>query len=442
MQHALDVVEEPEPPGPDHHAGRQVPQDRTQFEAPEQRHRDDGGREEHGDLAGEAHGRVAKTCSRCGSSVDRPGHDRRRVQQLGCDDCAIAARNREITDRRVRQVGDDDQPSTFSCAFPGDHVLAPGLDRAEAAARQRRFRLPQPDQPSIVVEQRRRVGVLHGDVASRVPRLQRLPRAVGLREAAMRGRTPRHRVADHLVGLLADLADFLAVVDEGHARRRQQQARRELEPRRVLAELARDPVLVVVRDHRRVAVGRVARRDVVERVGELRLGAGPRGVEDRRREVELEGEIERILGDVVTDGFGAGPDLADRQHVRLDLPQPGLEALQPRARLRRVGHHVAVLDQVADRVEPEAVHVHLAQPELGDAFRLGGHGRVAIIEVGHAGPEDAEIVLPLLFLPDLLAPGTERRGHCVGRHEDVPVARRRSRRAAPARSADARTTSD
>ena len=44
-QDVLDVLEEPQPPGPDHDAGGEVPEHRAEFEASEQRHGDDRGGE-------------------------------------------------------------------------------------------------------------------------------------------------------------------------------------------------------------------------------------------------------------------------------------------------------------------------------------------------------------------------------------------------------------
>ena len=95
--------------------------------------------------------------------------------------------------------------------------------------------------------------------------------------------------------------------------------------------------------------------------------------------------------DVVADDLGDRPHLADRERARGDALHVRLEALQPGDGLGRVAHHVAVLDQVADGVEAEAVHAHVLQPELRDAVGLGRHGGIAVIQVGHAGPEDAVV---------------------------------------------------
>ena len=101
-------------------------------------------------------------------------------------------RNRE-TNRRIRQVSDDDQSSTFGCAFQAIASSRPvsierKLPRDSAG-------MPQPDQPSIVVEQRRRSG-RHppGDVASRMSGCSGSHGRLASVKAAMRGRAPPRRI--------------------------------------------------------------------------------------------------------------------------------------------------------------------------------------------------------------------------------------------------------
>ena len=55
VQDALDVFEKAQAPGANHDARGKVAEHGAQLEAPEQRHGDDRGREEDGDLCGEAH---------------------------------------------------------------------------------------------------------------------------------------------------------------------------------------------------------------------------------------------------------------------------------------------------------------------------------------------------------------------------------------------------
>ena len=55
VQDAFDVGDDPQAPRPDDRAGREVTEHRAELETPEQRHRDDGGGEKHGDLAGQRH---------------------------------------------------------------------------------------------------------------------------------------------------------------------------------------------------------------------------------------------------------------------------------------------------------------------------------------------------------------------------------------------------
>ncbi len=146
---------------------------------------------------------------------------------------------------------------------------------------------------------------------------------------------------------------------------------------------------------------------VGEEGGELSFGVGVPGpgegvgdggglalahaADDRGGDVELEGGVEPA-GDVPLHLLRRGPDLADHERVRVDAAEEGAVVPEPGDRLRRVLPDGPVLDEVLDGVEAEAVGAHLLEPEAREVVHGRGRVRVAEVQVGHAGPEEGEVV--------------------------------------------------
>ena len=127
--------------------------------------------------------------------------------------------------------------------------------RHQLAVGECRHRRSHVNQPTVERQHRRRVLLLRFDRRRQRILLQRLPRGRTRKPVGVSAR-PLHRSAQPLVRLGADHADLFAVVDERHARHRQQEKGRDPRLRQVAAQLGARPRLVVVAQERRPAVVR------------------------------------------------------------------------------------------------------------------------------------------------------------------------------------------
>ena len=102
-------------------------------------------------------------------------------------------------------------------------------------------------------------------------------------------------------------------------------------------------------------------------------------------------------------------DLAEDECVRVPRVDEGREVREPRERLGRI-HLVGavVLDQVLGGIDPEAVDAVVVQPDAGNPVDLGGHGGVAQVEVRHALPERAVVVVAGIGLVPGIGAGDRR----------------------------------
>ena len=118
-----------------------------------------------------------------------------------------------------------------------------------------------------------------------------------------------------------------------------------------------------------------------------------------------------------TSPTSTASDLTDL-HPIVETGQPGM---------RGVGVFLllAVLDEVLDRVESEAVDAQVLKPVAGNRVHLGLDGRVGQVEIRHALPEEAVIEPVAGRVPDLLAVGPAVARVIVG--PDVPILMLRTR---------------
>ncbi len=261
------------------------------------------------------------------------------------------------------------------------------------------------DEPLVPLEQRPRVSFLIGDVVLRVVPADVVPRrARG--ETGVRPVGPLHRCADVQVIPAADHTDLLAVVDERYARQGHVDARGDPDPALVLTDHRERAVLVVVGEEGAELKVRV---EIVDLIG---LAAQPPGVTPVDRvehgvgQLELEAEVEAVLGHILQHGARGGPRLADGQDVgphRLDVRVVVLPELQRR---RRVLELAAFLDDVEHGVEAEAVNADGVEPVGGRVEHRILHGRRLVVEVRHAAGEEAVVPARGIPVPDVLPPGS------------------------------------
>jgi hypothetical protein len=130
---------------------------------------------------------------------------------------------------------------------------------------------------------------------------------------------------------------------------------------------------------------------------EVELGTQVDGAAHEQRAVQhapqgvVERHVEAGLAVVGGDRRGRGPGLAHQERAGVALAQSSAELRHPSEVRWRVGDGaVLALDHVLDRVDAEAVDAEI-QPEGGDVEHRLDDLRVAVVEVGHVGDEQAEV---------------------------------------------------
>ena len=304
-------------------------------------------------------------------------------------------------------------------------------------------------QPAVETEQRRRVTALRGHVCRERIRLQRLPR-LATRESSGRRPLPLHRSAQALVRFVPGHADLFPVIHKRHAWQGEQNRGGELGTGNVVAERRQRAGLIVVPLKWRPTIRRHRGLEALD-LGQQssRLSTLYRFYQcfrDGEREVGIE-----LIRIVRQDRARAVPHLANRVGIRRDAAHVGAIVAQHGMRPRRVRDLITLLYEVPNRVEPEAVHPHVFEPELRDALHFLQYGRGLVIQIRHAAPEQAEVVLiahgrvmPVIGPPRLRppVPGAMRPGcipqrflkpgmlarsvvqHQVHKHPDVMLVRR------------------
>ena len=245
-------------------------------------------------------------------------------------------------------------------------------------------------------------------------------------EASALGRIPRHRSPFALVRRAGSVShpDLLAIIDRRRPLQREEDGRRELEPSGIAAQPRRHALLIVVGEKRSVcAARRISARDRIEHRGDGAGGAAGHAAHHgvREREVEQQRKTARRRPEVRRDRLAIRPRLADDHRVRIRRKDAGSPISQAGVRFRPVLlESRSVLDEIADRVEPEAIHP-ARQPTPRDGIHLGADRGIAPVEVRHPAPEHG--VVPGAGATDLIPsrPGTPRPAR-VRRGPDVPVA--------------------
>ena len=148
----------------------------------------------------------------------------------------------------------------------------------------------------------------------------------------------------------------------------------------------------MVRQKRRPAVRRQRVLEPQESAEQARRRAAAHRRQQRvgQLEPEIRRELVGIVGQHLID---AAPRLADGVRAGLHAVDVGGVLVQEGVGAGAADETGPFFHQVGDRVEAEAVHVHISKPERGDFLRLFPYGGRLVVQVRHPAPEESVVVL-------------------------------------------------
>lgn len=250
---------------------------------------------------------------------------------------------------------------------------------------------------------------------------------IGAREAAVAIGRPLHRRANAVAVAEVDVvahAEFVAVIDHGCARHRQQQridqfdaaavalhqrgetaANAEVQPRAAIARIGVPQVVALgIRDHfqRQFIVIAQENRPLVRRSEVRRLphDVGDREAvlaRDRHVDARHQREVERhvafvFLAEVFLHVFRPLVGFREQHPVRVFRVDGRADLLQHRMRFGQVFVVGAfAFDQIRHRVEPQTVDAHV-EPEAHDLQHLAQHGRIVEVQIGLVRIETVPVI--------------------------------------------------
>ena len=291
--------------------------------------------------------------------------------------------------RRSRQIGDAENDLVLILPDVAQHRAVDRADEGHGAAAERQGRLAHRDQPLGGAEQRRQAARLRFDI-DRLIAVDRVhdggrvePRRIGAGKAAIAVRRPLHRRAHAVAVAEIDVvahADFVAVIDDRRARKRQQQRIHQLDLAPVVVHQRRQPPADADIDARARIVG-VGRPQIVA------LDVG----DHFQRQFVVVAQEQRPLA-IGRDIRRLAQDVGDRKAVFL-----GDRHVDPRHQRKMIGHvaFVAAAEIFLHVLRPLiglgqqhlalGIGVELAAQLLDDGVGLGQIlvvGAVALAQIG------------------------------------------------------------
>ena len=342
--------------------------------------------------------------------------------------------------RPARKIGHAENRLVFILAHVGEDLAVAGTQKLQGAAAKGLVRLAYRDKPLHPVEQRGGRAALRFDIdrfiaVERVhDRRQVEPLRIGFREACVAVRTPLHRRAYPIAIAKIDIVahgDLVAVVDDGGAGHRQQQAVHQLDHVRVVVHQRRQPpadadidaharvrgkglihvVTLAVGDHLQGQLVVVAQKDrplaALRDIRGLRhdLGDGMavllgNGHVHARHQRKVIGHVAFVaIAEIVAHVLGPLVGLSQEQAVLVMLVDHRAHLLDHFMGLGQVFVIGALAHaQVRNGVEAQAVHPHV-EPKAHHADDGLYHFRVVVVEVRLVGEKTMPVIGLGLIVP-------------------------------------------